>query len=174
VAGLDAAVARLAMLSGQVADYCERGERLEATDPAEISAIGSRLRRLALELADEANRDPVGVYRTRLDAIEQQHPLYPALGYLAVDELPDEGATWRTLQAVQWDHDCHYRPAVFGLSECERLRRSALQLAKLAGCAAAISAGEPAELDPLLADILVVGVELATLTNERLPNEPVG
>jgi hypothetical protein len=172
--GVNDAAARLATASASIAGYCDRAEHLEPTDPTVIRTAGLTLRELAFELAAEQEIDIVQAYRTRLEAVEQRHPLYPAGGYAAVGAIPDHSATWRQLQRVQWEHDRHYHPDVLGLSRYEQLRHYAFHLAKLAGAAAAT--GGDAEHDFLtrrLPDLLLFGLKLATLVNEQLPEQSV-
>jgi hypothetical protein len=170
------AAARLALTSARVSGYCDHAEHLEDTDRTAIGRAGAELRALAIELAADDGVDLVDAYRHRLEAVEQRHPLYPAGGFAAVNEIPAQGATWRLLQQVQWEHDRHYHPDVLGLSRYEQLRHYAFHLAKLAGVAAeAASASD--QVSPLpqhrLADLLLFGLKLATLINEPLPDQPV-
>lgn len=171
--GVNDAAGPLAAASASLAGYCDRAEHLEKTDPELIREAGATLRCLALMLAENNKIDLVGAYRSRLEGVEQRHPLYPA-GFAAVDAIPSQGATWRQLQRVQWEHDRHYHPDVLGLSRYEQLRHYAFHLAKLAGAAAKAADGdESAFLARRLPDLLLFGVKLATLTNEPLPDEPV-
>lgn len=172
--GVNDAAARLATASASIAGYCDRAEHLEPTDPTVIHTVALTLRELAVELAAEQEIDIVEAYRTRLEAVEQRHPLYPAGGYAAVETIPDHGATWRQLQRVQWEHDRNYHPDVLGLSRYEQLRHYAFHLAKLAGAAA--QTGGDAERDFLtrrLPDLLLFGLKLATLVNEQLAEQSV-
>jgi hypothetical protein len=173
--GVSDAALRLATASASIAGYCDRAEHLESTDPTVIRTAGATLREIALELAAEREIDIVQAYRTRLEAVEQRHPLYPAGGYAAVEAIPEQGATWRQLQRAQWEHDRNYHPDVLGLSRYEQLRHYAFHVAKLAGAAAAATEGD-AERDFLarrLPDLLLFGLKLATLVNEQLPEQPV-
>lgn len=169
--------ARLATASASIAGYCDRAEHLEPTDPTAIRTAGATLRDLALEIAAQRTIDIVQAYRTRLEAVEQRHPLYPAGGYAAVEVIPDHGATWRQLQRAQWEHDRNYHPDVLGLSRYEQLRHYAFHLAKIAGAASAAATTEgDAERDFLarrLPDLLLFGLKLATLVNEQLPEQSV-
>jgi hypothetical protein len=173
VPGVNDAAGPLAAASASLAGYCDRAEHLEKTDPDLIRQAGATLRRLALMLAENNQIDLVGAYRSRLDGVEQRHPLYPA-GFAAVDAIPNQGATWRQLQRVQWEHDRNYHPDVLGLSRYEQLRHYAFHLAKLAGAAAAAASGDESDfLARRLPDLLLFGLKLATLTNEPLPDEQV-
>jgi hypothetical protein len=174
VTGVSGAAAQLATASASVAGYCDRAEHLEPADPALIRAAGAILRDLALELAAERQIDLVQGYRGRLESVEQRHPLYPAGGFAAVEEISEFGATWRDLQRVQWEHDRHYHPDVLGLSRYEQLRHYAFHLAKLAGAAAEAASGDDRDFFARrLPDVLLFGLKLATLTNEQLPDSPV-
>jgi hypothetical protein len=171
MAELSEAAARLAITSASVNAYCDKAEHLEPTDTSVIRAAGASLRMLAFELAASRGIDLVQAYRRRLESVEQRHPLYPAAGFAAVDAIPDRGATWRLLQQVQWEHDRNYHPDVLGLSRYEQLRHYAFHLAKLAGAAVEASAGDERDfLERRLPDVLLFGIKLATLTNEKLPD----
>jgi hypothetical protein len=171
---LDHAARQLSLISARVATYCDHAEHLEATDRSEIIAAGSDLRNLSAELAAEGGIDLAGAYRRRLEMVEQRHPLYPAGGYAAIDQIPDHGATWHLLQTVQWEHDRRYHPDVLGLSRYEQLRHYAFHLAKLAGAATQAVDGSSTDFyGRRLADILLFGLKLATLMSERLDDESV-
>jgi hypothetical protein len=169
--GVNNAAAELATASAGIAGYCDRAEHLEPTDPELIRAVGATLRELAVRLAAQNGIDLVQAYRARLESVEQRHPLYPASGFAAVEEIPDRSATWRQVQRVQWEHDRHYHPDVLGLSRYEQLRHYAFHLAKLAG--AAVNGDDSGFLSRRLPDLLLFGLKLATLTNEQLPDTPV-
>lgn len=172
--GVNDAAAQLATASASVAGYCDRAEHLESTDPAVIRAAGAALRALTLVLAAERDIDIVHAYRARLETVEQRHPLYPAGAFAAVNEIPEQGATWRGLQRVQWEHDRHYHPDVLGLSRYGQLRHYAFHLAKLAGAAAETAGGDDRDFYARrLPDLLLFGLKLATLTNEQLPDTPL-
>jgi hypothetical protein len=169
---LSEAASRLAATSASVSAYCDHAEHLEPTDREDIRTAGNELRTLAVELADAKQLDIVQAYRRRLESVERRHPLYPAGGFAAVDQIPDEGADWRLLQRVQWDHDRHYHPDVLGLSRYEQLRHYAFHLAKLAGAATEAASGRESDfLESRLPDLLLFGLKLATLTNESLPDQ---
>jgi hypothetical protein len=175
MADLEEAMVRLASASASISAYCDRAEHLEPTEPASIRSIGAELRMLAFELAADRKIDLVQAYRARLESVEQRHPLYPAAGFAAADEIPEVGATWPQLQRVQWEHDRHYHPDVLGLSRYEQLRHYAFHLAKLAGAAADAADGDASDFfSRRLPDLLLFGLKLATLTNEQLPDEPAG
>jgi len=166
------AAARLAITSASVSAYCDRAEHLEDTERDSIRAAGAELRALAVELAADRQLDLVRAYRRRLESVEQRHPLYPA-GFAAVEAIPDQDATWRLLQGVQWEHDQHYHPDVLGLSRYEQLRHYAFHLAKLAGAASQAAHGDEDDfVERRLPDLLLFGIKLATLVNERLPDQP--
>jgi hypothetical protein len=134
---------------------------------------GAELRALAVELAALNAIDLVDAYRRRLESVERRHPLYPAGGFAAGDQIPDQ-PTWHLLQAVQWNHDRNYHPDVFGLSRYEQLRHYAFHLAKLASAGAEAAGGNTGALfDVRFPDVLLFGLKLATLANESLPDEPV-
>lgn len=165
---------RLAVASAAISSYCDHAEHVEVTDRSVIGSVGAELRALAVELAAANSIDVVDTYRRRLEAVERRHPLYPVGGFAATDHIPDRDATWRLLQSVQWNHDHHYHPDVFGLSRYEQLRHYALHLAKLAGAAAEAANGNPKALfDARFPDLLLFGVKLATVVGDGLPEEPV-
>ena len=174
MATLSEAASRLAIVSASVATYCDRAEHLEATDRESIGTAGAELRDLAFELAATNNIDLVESYRARLLLVERRHPLYPAGGFVAANEIGHQGVTWRQLQSVQWDHDRHYHPDVLGLSRYEQLRHYAFHLAKLAGAATQAADKDPSDfLERRLPDLLLFGLKLATLVNEQLPEQPL-
>jgi len=171
---LNDAAARLATTSARVSGYCDRSEHLEPTDQEVIRTAGAELRMLAVELAAEKQIDLVQAYRRRLESVEQRHPLYPAGGFAAVDQIPDKGASYQLLQRVQWDHDRYYHPDVLGLSRYEQLRHYAFHLAKLAGAASEAATGDTNDFfERRLPDLLLFGLKLATLVNEPLPDQPL-
>lgn len=164
---------RLALASALVSGYCDHAEHLEKADRGEIGRAGAELRMLAVELAAANEIDLVEAYRRRLEEVERRHPLYPAGGFAAIDEIPDH-PTWRLLQTVQWNHDRHYHPDVLGLSRYEQLRHYAFHLAKLAGAGAEAAGGDiDALFQSRFPDVLLFGLKLATLVNEALPDEPL-
>lgn len=170
---LDEAALRLARASALIAGYCDHAEHLEHTARENISRAGAELRTLAVELADTNGIDLVDAYRRRLETVERRHPLYPAGGFAAQEQIPDR-ATWRLLQTVQWNHDRYYHPDVFGLSRYDQLRHYAFHLAKLATAGLEAAAGNPGALfDMRFPDVLLFGLKLATLINESLPDDPV-
>lgn len=172
---LEQAAARLSIISARISGYCDRAEHLEATDRSAISSSGVDLRALAVELAGDNAVDIVGAYRLRLESVERRHPLYPAGGFAALDNIPERGASWRLLQTVQWDHDRHYHPDVLGLSRYEQLRHYAFHVAKLAGAAAEAASGDSSDFfERRLADLLLFGLKFATLMNEALTEQEVG
>ena len=168
---LDEAAVRLARASALVSGYCDHAEHLEAVERQDIVRAGAELRGLALELAAANAIDLVDAYRRRLETVERRNPLYPAGGFAAIDHIPDE-PTWHLLQEVQWNHDRHYHPDVFGLSRYEQLRHFAFHLAKLASAGAEAAVGDTGALfDVRFPDVLLFGLKLATLMNESLPQD---
>lgn len=171
---LTEAALRLARASALISGYCDHAEHLEAAAREDILHAGAELRALAVELAAANAIDLVEVYRGRLESVERRHPLYPAGGFKAADQIPEQ-PTWHLLQVVQWNHDRNYHPDVFGLSRYEQLRHYALHLAKLASAGAEAANGNAGALfDVRFPDLLLFGIKLATLVNESLPDDQIG
>jgi hypothetical protein len=167
------AALRLARASALISGYCDHAEHLEAAAREDIVRAGAELRTLAVELAAANSINLVEVYRHRLESVERRHPLYPAGGFNAADQIPDQ-PTWHLLQVVQWNHDRNYHPDVFGLSRYEQLRHYAFHLAKLASAGAEAAGGYAGALfEVRFPDVLLFGLKLATLVNESLPDDPV-
>jgi hypothetical protein len=132
------------------------------------------LRRLAVDLAAAKQIDLIEAYRARLESVEQRHPLYPAGGFDGAQEISEQNLTWRQLQRVQWEHDRHYHVDVLGLSRYEQIRHYAFHLAKLAGAVAEAATGDDFDFfERRLPDLLLFGLKLATLTNEKLPDQHI-
>jgi hypothetical protein len=172
---LEEAFHAAAVAAADVANYCDHVEHVEVVDCAVIVRAGETYRRLALELANEAGLDIFGAYADRLAAIEHRNVLAVEAQYDG--EAAARSATvWSDLQRVQLAHDRAYHPDVLGLARIDQLRHYAFHLSKLVGALAEVAAGEISWDEfarTRLVDMLLFGIKLATLTNTRLPDEPL-
>lgn len=170
----DAAL-RLSVISGDVANYCDHTEHNEPADTTVVRQAGEQLRLIGVELSVAGERDPVELYAARLTEIELRNVLsYPgSFDGAAAARAAD---TWRGLQFVQVRHDREYHPDVIGLAKWDQLHHYALHVAKLAGTTAKVAhreADDAAWLACRVPDMLLFGIKLATVTGERLLDEPV-
>lgn len=172
---LIASLLALAPASAAVANYCDHIEHNETANIEDVRQAGRVLRETALTLCDLAGVDPVDLYADRLRMIEARNVQH--------HETSHDGAAaargvreWRALQLVQAAHDHAYHYDVVGLTKSEQLRHYALHLAKLAGACAEAADGKVAHDDFLarrVADMLLFGMKLATVTSEKLADEPI-
>jgi hypothetical protein len=63
----------LAVLAGDVANYCDHAEHNEPCDIEDVRRAGEELRLIALELSARVGRDPVELYAERLAQIERRN-----------------------------------------------------------------------------------------------------
>ncbi|HEX8105453.1 MAG TPA: hypothetical protein VF533_22755 [Solirubrobacteraceae bacterium] len=169
---LVAATLELASIAGLVANVCDHAEHNEVADPADVRDAGQRLRAVALRLAGDK---AVALYRDRLSAIELRNVVHHADAFDGADLVPD-AASWRQLQLIQIEHDRYYHLDVAGLTKAEQLRHYALHLTKLAAAAADAARGHLSVEDftaRRVPDMLLFGLKLATVTGEKLRNDPV-
>lgn len=175
-ARLVAAALSLSSWSGVVANYCDHGEHNESVDLAWITTSARNLRGLGVDLAVASGREPVALYRDRLQAIEARNVLHHPDSFDGPAAVQDV-ATWRELQLVQVEHDRYYHPDVLGLAKSEQLRHYALHLAKLAGAAADVTRNDALRSDFMsrrVPDMMIFGIKLATVVGERLAPARVG
>jgi hypothetical protein len=161
----------LARISAAVANFCDHAEHNEQADRNWVLNAARDARALACTIALAEDIDLRAAYAARLTAIEARNPLrHP--GSLDGGALAEQATTWRDLQLVQAEHDRFYHADVVGLSKLDQLRHYALHLAKLVG-ALATAAQDPAATgdfrDRRLADLLLFGVKLSTVTGQTLP-----
>ena len=154
-----------------VANYCDHVEHNEVAAQEWVIQASDELRRLALELAAEADVDLLHLYAERLGAIEARNVLAQPGGFDGhAATLAAE--TWRDLQLVQVGHDRYYHADVLGLAKAEQLRHYALHLAKIVGAFA--EAADDAELfNRRLPDALLFAIKLQTVMGKRLSDEPL-
>ena len=100
-----------------------------------VRRAAREVRGIGVRLAIQAGRDPVELYKARLDQIETRNVLSGEDSYDGPGSVPPK-PTWYQLQRVQIDHDRCYHPDVIGMAKLEQLRHYALHLAKLSGAVA--------------------------------------
>jgi hypothetical protein len=172
------AALELAVCAGEVGGFCVRAEGAEPVEPVErerIVAVGSRMRRLAQDLADHAGLELFEAYARRLAAIEGRRDAGAAVAFDGAAAVR-AARTWRELQLVQLKHDVTYHLEVAGRAPENQLRHYAFYLARLAGVLAHATrdeAGEAEVAERYLPDVLLFGLKLATVMGERLPEEPL-
>jgi hypothetical protein len=170
------AVLRLARIAGDVANFCDHAEHNEATNLETVRQAADALIALSIELAGAADADALALYANRIDAIEHRNVLHCDQSFDGRTAIAS-ASSWRDLQLAQVEHDRHYHPDVLGLTKADQLRHYALHLAKLAGAASAACAGDLDQSDFVnrrVADMLLFGIKLATVTGKRLSDEPLG
>ena len=165
----------LAIASAAVSNFCDHVEHNEPADLSDVRNAAAILRSTAVRLALKVGEDPVRLYADRLAMIE-------ARNVLRCEELPDgyeaarETVDWRSLQLIQAAHDRAYHADVVGLTKSDQLRHYALHLSKLAGATARVARREVPHEDWLrrrVADMLLFGLKLSTVTSECLPETTV-
>lgn len=166
----------LASLAGVVANVCDHAEHNEPMDMREVRESGQRLRAMALAAASAAERDPIALYGERLGAIELRNVLHHADAFDGPSAI-SRARTWRDLQLAQIEHDRWYHIDVIGMPKAEQLRHYALHLAKLAAAAADVAqtgTGHDDFVVRRVADMLLFGIKLSTVTGERLTERSLG
>jgi hypothetical protein len=169
------AALELAVCAGEVGGSCVRAERAEPVERERIVAVGSRMRRLAQDLAAEAGLEIFEAYARRLAAVEGRRGTGAASSFDGA-AAARAARTWRELQLVQLKHDVAYHLEVVGRAPENQLRHYAFHLARLAGVLAHAARGESGEAEVAeryLPDVLLFGLKLATVTGERLPEDPL-
>jgi hypothetical protein len=170
----DAALS-LASIAGVVANVCDHAEHNEPTPIRDVRGSAERLRALAVKIARAAGREPLVLYAERLGAIERRNVLHRESRFDG-NAAVREARSWRDLQLAQIEHDRFYHLDVAGLTKADQLRHYALHLAKLAGAAADVLASRTGYEDFVtrrVADMLLFGIKLSTVTGERLGDDAV-
>jgi len=172
---LQDALVVLAVNAASVANVCDHVEHNEDASMQSVRGAAREVRGIGVRLAIQAGRDPVELYKARLDQIETRNVLFGEGSFDGPASMPEE-PTWYQLQRVQIDHDRCYHPDVIGMAKLEQLRHYALHLAKLSGAVAQAIAGQISREDLVarrVPDMLIFGVKLSTVTGERLPAESI-
>jgi hypothetical protein len=172
---MDSLVLELARIAGDVANVCDHAEHNEPVDLECIRQSGQKLRALAMSTAEEFGTDGLALYSQRLALIENRNVSHHELSFDG-KRSAEAAQTWRDLQLVQAEHDRSYHPDVIGLKKADQLRHYALHLAKLAGAGAGVIAGDVDETDFVtrrVADMLLFGIKLSTVSGEKLAVEPI-
>jgi hypothetical protein len=168
---LIAALLDLAPASAAVANYCDHAEHNEPVEIEWVRDAARTLRETSLRLCELAGVDPVELYAERLTVIEERnvhHSEESHDGAAAARQVRE----WRALQLVQDGHDLAYHYDVVGLPKFEQLRHYALHIAKLTGACADVANGNLDQDDFLkrrVADMLLFGLKLSTVSAEKLP-----
>jgi hypothetical protein len=168
----DAAL-ELAQIAGVVANVCDHAEHNEVVDMQDVRRSAKHLRVLGVRLAWAAGRNPIDLYAERLRIIERRNVVHEPTAFDG-EAAVHEARTWRQLQLVQLEHDRTYHLDVVGLTKADQLRHYALHVAKLAGAAAgAVGSSDLVEdfVTRRVADTILFGIKLSTVTGERLGNE---
>jgi hypothetical protein len=168
----------LVRVAGSIAVHCDRSEHNEDVLKETLRTQGGLLREMVIGLAIENNLDLKELYASRLEGLEGRHPM-------GGSGLFDGGAaaraieSWSDAQQVQYKHDIYYHPDVAGMPKINQIRHYAFHVSKLAMLtldAALEVEGGPDSLRTdfwtlRLADILIFGIKLATVTGERLSTD---
>lgn len=171
-----------AIISAKVSNYCDKTEHAEQASPIWISGAGLSLRGLALKVADHAERDIFDLYENRLDQIEERNVLHGVVALMSKGDNPiklkrvPDAKTWRDLQLVQIDHDRYYHPDVIGMKPWDQVRHHAFHLSKITGkIAEQVTVGHITDefINTRLADMLLFGIVLATVSNQTLEETPL-
>jgi hypothetical protein len=167
---------RLVEFSGVIGQCCDRAEHNEATSPETIREVGQGLRKLAQTITAELGLDLRSLYAERVARVEAAHIL-GGQGLFDGGKAIREGTTWRAWQIAQMTHDHVYHQDVAGLPKNSQLSHIGHHVAKLAWkLQQTITSTETRDefLTNRVADLVVFGVKLATVTGQRLPEEPTG
>jgi len=170
---LSEAALSLAVVAGEVANFCDHAEHNEPLDITVVRQSGETLRLLAVELARDADSDVFELYTERLAVIESRNVLRAEDSFDGA-ALAREAETWRDIQLVQAAHDKTYHSDVVGLTKSDQLRHYSLHLAKLAGATASVAKAQLDHADWLkrrVPDMLLFGIKLATVSGETLTKE---
>ena len=171
---LEEALTAAAVAAAAVANHCDHAEHIESVSRDDVVHASETYRQLAQVLAADAGIDIFEAYADRLAVIEQRN-------ILAVEAAFDGGAavrsatTWADLQRAQIAHDRAYHPDVFGLARIDQLRHYSFHLSKLVGGLAEVGEGRVGWAEfakTRLADVLLFGIKLATVSSVKLPEEP--
>lgn len=171
----------LVRVAGSIAVHCDRSEHNEDVLKDTLRTQGSLLRDLAVGLAVDNNLDLVELYASRLEGLEARHPmgdsgLFDGGGAARVIE------SWSDAQQVQYKHDIYYHPDVSGMPKFNQVRHYAFHVSKLAMLTLEAALENEHSTDDhiradfwtlRLADILIFGIKLATVTGERLSTSPI-
>lgn len=171
---LQALMVSVAQASAAVSRFCDRAEHLEITDVSAIREAGATLRSAAVELARGQGVDIIGAYLVRLQIVEARRAV--VADEWAAPETLAGPVTWEVLQQIQAKHDAVYHADVTGMSKAEQIRHYSFHLAKLVG-ALASEIGRASLSQEFrqtrLPDLLLFGVKLSTLVDERLSSHEI-
>ncbi len=166
----------LVRAAGRLAWQCDHAEHAEQSDQALVIHAGLNLRAAAVEAFDLLDLEPIASYARRLAAVESRSPL-SGTGLFEAEVAIPKVETWRDLQVAQLLHDRVYHPDVLGMARSDQLRHYTLHVTKLAWLALEAGHGGDA-IDTFVparvADTLLFGVKLSTVSGEILPESAVG
>jgi hypothetical protein len=171
---LQDALIRVAIASGDVANYCDHTEHSESADEADVLRAGLTLRESAIAIGAAAGINVHEAYADRIGAIESGN-VYFSLDSVAGREKALRARSWWELQQVQVQHDKYYHPDVTGLSRNDQLRHYSFHLAKLGKALAEAQKGLDNWEDfarRRLPDMLLFGIKLSTVMREPLSKDP--
>lgn len=167
------ALQAVAVAGGRLATFCDRVEHNEAADLSTVQRAASALRTTACRLAEAVGVSIVDAYARRLSDIERGHLLGGVAAHQTTLFISDR-STLLDLQVAQVEHDRVYHPDVFGMPKVEQLRHYTLHVAKLAGLLAEALEDKtrwPEIENQRLADLLLFGLKISTVTNARLSDD---
>lgn len=161
----------LAELSGKFAAGC-----LATGSPSEaaLNRAAKYVRLMGIELVCGAELDPIEACAVRLKELAEESPSASESSFDS-EHAVLTAATWRELQQAVIDHDACFTPHFATLSEREQSIQRTMELAKVAGEAAHNLGGfelpPTDELRRQLADMVLLGVRLATAAGQELPED---
>lgn len=159
----------LAELSGRFATGC-----LETGAPSEaaLTRAAKYLRIMGIELVCSAELDPIEVCATRLKELGEESAI-PSESFNS-ERAVFTAVSWREFQLAVMDHDVCFTPHFSQLSTRDQFIQRTLEIAKLGGemtqSLGDLEMPPSDELRRQLADIVILGIRLATAAGEVLPD----
>jgi hypothetical protein len=161
--------------AGELARHCDRAEHNEQVDRSTLLRAGAALRSMAWRLAIATGIDLQQRYADRLDMVESRHPLSGGNRSFDGGGAVRISKTLLDLQRAQLGHDAVYHPDVAGLPKYAQLRHFTLHLTKLTALLLDAIDGHQRDdfISERIADLLIFGIKLSTVANERLSDEVI-
>jgi hypothetical protein len=171
---LQAELPVLIRTAGELARHCDRAEHNEQVDRTTLVDAGAQLRAMAWRLAGEYKIPLQQRYADRLDMVESRHPLSGGGSFDGGDAIRIS-KTLLEMQRAQIRHDAVYHADVTGLPKYAQLRHFTLHLTKLSMLLLDAIDGRARDefLNERIADLFIFGIKLATVANERLPDDVI-